>query len=375
MANRKPITFDTTVRALLTAAVIVVIFYLIYYLRNVLLPFCVACIIAYLLEPLVTLQQRRFKMRHRAVPVLLTLLEAGIVVGAVCYFFIPSIINEIGELDRIVKASDGHKNSLMFIPPEVEDYIRNYLSYNNIVDFLNDGRITAVLNKSTTALAATVDFLMHTLEWLMTFIYVIFIMLDYKQLMSGFHSVVPPRYRDMLYPVFDDIKNNMNSYFRSQAVIAACAAVLYCIGFSIVGLPMAIVMGIMVGVLYMIPYFQYITILPVMVLCYIYSLTGECVFWTELGKCALVYVISQSICDYMLTPKIMGKTLGLNPAIILLSLSVWGSLMGIIGMIIALPVTSLLIAYYKRYVLKPVSPDAGESSTAAGRHKSVENQD
>lgn len=372
MANRNPITFDRTVRALVTVAVIVVIFQLVYYLRNVLLPFCVACIIAYLLEPVVAFQQKRLKMRRRAVPVLLTLIEAAVVAGTICYFFIPSVIDEIGELDKIVKASEGHKNSLMFIPPEVEDSIRNYLSYNNIVDFINDGRITAVLNKSTTALAATVDFLMHTLEWLMTFIYVIFIMLDYKQLMKGFHSMVPPRYRDAVYPVFDDIKNNMNRYFRSQAVIAACAAVLYCIGFSIVGLPMAIVMGITVGVLYMIPYFQYITIIPVMVLCYIYSLTGECVFWTELGKCALVYVISQSICDYMLTPKIMGKTLGLNPAIILLALSVWGSLMGIIGMIIALPVTSLLIAYYKRYVIKPVSSDSGEQSTAGQRHKTVD---
>ena len=75
-------------------------------------------------------------------------------------------------------------------------------------------------------------------------------------------------------------------------------------------------------------------------------------FWTELGKCALVYVISQCICDYVLTPKIMGKTLGLNPAIILLSLSVWGSLMGLVGMIIALPLTALMIAYYNEYVIK-----------------------
>ena len=134
--------------------------------------------------------------------------------------------------------------------------------------------------------------------------------------------------------------------------MAACAAVFYCIGFSIVGLPMAIIMGIVVGVLYMIPYFQYVTLIPVALLCYICSLTGEVGFWTELGKCALVYVISQCICDYVLTPKIMGKTLGLNPAIILLSLSVWGSLMGLVGMIIALPLTALMIAYYNEYVIK-----------------------
>ncbi|MDE6130204.1 MAG: AI-2E family transporter, partial [Muribaculaceae bacterium] len=57
-------------------------------------------------------------------------------------------------------------------------------------------------------------------------------------------------------------------------------------------------------------------------------------------------------CDYILTPKIMGKTLGLNPAIILLSLSVWGSRMGLVGMIIALPLTALMIAYYNEYVIR-----------------------
>jgi predicted PurR-regulated permease PerM len=63
-----------------------------------------------------------------------------------------------------------------------------------------------------------------------------------------------------------------------------------------------------------------------------------------------VYVIVQVIQDFVLTPKIMGKAMGLNPAIILLSISVWGSLLGFIGLIIALPLTTLLISYYNRYI-------------------------
>ena len=123
------------------------------------------------------------------------------------------------------------------------------------------------------------------------------------------------------------------------------------------GLPMAIVMGILVGILYMIPYFQYITVIPVAMLCFVSSLSGSVDFWAIVGKCALVYVISQCICDYILTPKIMGKSLGLNPAIILLSLSIWGTLLGIIGMIIALPLTTLILSYYKKVIIdhKPLS--------------------
>lgn len=160
--------------------------------------------------------------------------------------------------------------------------------------------------------------------------------------------LVPPKYQPSVFRIGNDLKDSMNKYFRSQFVIACCAAVFYCIGFYIVGLPMAIVMGITVGILYMIPYFQYITLIPVIIICFITSLDGSVDFWVMLGKCGLVYVISQCICDYILTPKIMGKSLGLNPAIILLSLSIWGTLLGIIGMVIALPMTTLLLAYYKK---------------------------
>ncbi len=363
--SKRAITFDRVIRVIATLAIIAVAVWLIGILSNVLLPFCVACIISYLLEPVVEFQQKHLKLRHRSIPVFLTLLEAALIFGILAYFFIPSAIDEITQLEAMMKTSPRHHSS--FIPPEIHEYFSRYFSHENISKYLSGSRMEAVLNKSTTVLAATVDFLMHTIEWLLTFIYVIFILLDYKRIMQGFRLLVPPKYREKTYPVLDDIKDNMDRYFRSQAVIACCAAVFYCIGFSIVGLPLAIVMGITVGLLYMIPYFQYVTLIPVIILCYINSMTGTCEFWPELGKCALVYVISQCICDYLLTPKIMGKTLGLNPAIILLSLSIWGTLLGIIGMIIDLPLTAIIIAYYKQYILS--LPKKEPSSPI--RHKSV----
>ena len=65
-----------------------------------------------------------------------------------------------------------------------------------------------------------------------------------------------------------------------------------------------------------------------------------------------VYIVVQAIQDLYLTPKIMGKYMGLNPAIILLSLSIWGTLLGFIGLIIALPLTTLVLSYYNRYVIE-----------------------
>ena len=73
-----------------------------------------------------------------------------------------------------------------------------------------------------------------------------------------------------------------------------------------------------------------------------------------------IFCIVQVITDMIVTPKIMGKAMGLNPAILLLSLSVWGALLGFIGLIIALPLTTLLIAYWGRYVTKENAPNTVE---------------
>ena len=96
----------------------------------------------------------------------------------------------------------------------------------------------------------------------------------------------------------------------------------------------------------------YLGIFPVTVLALLKaSDTGES-FWVIIGLCAIVFVIVQTLQDMVLTPKIMGKAMGMNPAVILLSLSVWGCLLGFIGLVIALPLTMLCFTYYKRFVLK-----------------------
>ena len=82
-----------------------------------------------------------------------------------------------------------------------------------------------------------------------------------------------------------------------------------------------------------------------------YSVDTGVDFWVIWWECMAVYCIVQIIQDLFIVPKIMGKTMGLNPAIILLSLSIWGTLLGFIGLIIALPLTSLMLSYYNRYVL------------------------
>ena len=123
------------------------------------------------------------------------------------------------------------------------------------------------------------------------------------------------------------------------------------IGFLIINFPLAIGLGLFIGLLNMVPYLQTIGFIPTILLAILKASDTGGNFWVILGSALAVFAIVQIIQDGFLVPKIMGKITGLNPAIILLSLSIWGSLMGLIGMIIALPLTTLLLSYYQRFII------------------------
>lgn len=347
----RPFTFDRVVRIIISVLAIVVALWLVYYLRNVLLPFLVACLIAYLLEPALQFNRSLLHLKGRVVATFVTLFEVTFFIAVIAYFCVPSVLDEIEQMGQLIKRYSTSDVELPLVPEQVHVFLRKYLSMQQVEEYFSLNHIETLLDKGTSLLSESIDFLLHFIEWMLMFIYVIFIMIDYDRISDGCKMMVPPKMRPVVFRLFHDMKVSMDRYFRGQSVLALCAAVFYSIGFSLVGIPLAILLGVTVGILYLIPYFQYITLIPVTIVCIIYSMGGEAHFWTVWSECLVVYVISQSTCDYILTPKIMGKVMGLNPAMILLSLSVWGSLMGLIGMLIALPLTTLLVSYYERYVI------------------------
>ena len=150
----------------------------------------------------------------------------------------------------------------------------------------------------------------------------------------------------------DDIRQGMDLYFRGQACVALSVGVLFSIGFLIIDFPMAVGLGMFIGLLNMVPYLQLLGFIPTILLAVVKAAdTGES-FWMIILMALAVFAVVQIIQDTILTPKIMGRVMGMNSAIILLSLSIWGSLLGIMGMVIALPATTLLMTYYQKFIVK-----------------------
>lgn len=346
----RPYTFDRVVRLLITIITIVAAVWLINVLRDVLLPFLVAWLVAYILEPFVQYNRRLLRVRGRILPVFITLLEFTLIFIMLGIFFVPSILAETHQVAQLVSSYANGSAEIPFIPSSFHKFLRESIDFQSLSNELTRQDIQSVIDAVGGVLSSGVDFVMGLFSWFIVLLYIVFIMLDYEKLLVGFRHLVPPKFRSMVFRIGSDVKTSMNHYFRGQALVAFIVGILFSIGFIIVGLPLAVVLGLFIGLLNMVPYLQLISIIPTTLLCLVYTANSPVGFWEMWWACMLVYIVVQCIQDLFLTPKIMGKAMGLNPAIILLSLSVWGTLLGFIGLIIALPLTTLLLAYYNQYI-------------------------
>lgn len=354
--GRQPYTFDRVIRIIFSICGMLVVIYLLDVLKGVLLPFLVACLICYMLEPVVKWNMRWTHLKARFVPVVLTLLETCAVVALFCIGFFPYIASECAEMTEMVRAYASEQIHIPYISESIHRFIRENIDFNQLTRMLSREEWKALLHNTLTStwnfLTSGVAFVASVVSWLVVVIYVLFIMLDYERLMLSFKQLVPHSQRTRVYRIISDIKRTMNRYFRGQFLIAMIVGVLFSIGFLIIGLPMSVVFGLFIGVLNLVPYLQLISLPVAALLCLVWTAGTGGNFWIIFWECMAVYVVVQCIQDLFLTPKIMGRQMGLNPAVILLALSVWGSLLGFMGLIIALPLTTLLLSYYNQFVIE-----------------------
>lgn len=356
--SRQPYTLDRTVRLVINCVLFLCAIWLVNTLKGVLLPFLVGCLIAYILEPAVQLTREVLRLKGRVLATFITLFELLFFFLLLLYFIVPVITDEAAQMAAMFKTYAAKEpGSIPFIPSSVHDFLKKNIDFEMLASKLTreewSKMIEQTLSASWSLITSSVGLIMSLLSWLIVFLYVIFIMIDYEKLARGFRRMIPPKYRHRVFGIANDVKISMNRYFRGQALVALIVGILFSIGFYIIGLPLAIVLGLFIGLLNMVPYLQLISLIPCTVLCMIYSVDTGISFWTLFWECFAVYCIVQVLQDLVITPKIIGKAMSMNPALIFLSLSVWGTLLGFIGLIIAIPLTTLLLSYYDRYIIAP----------------------
>ena len=360
----KKITFDGFIRGLMVLLGIVCFVLLINYLSSVLVPFFVAWFIAYLIYPVVKFFQDKLHLHYRLLSIIVTL---GLIIGiiyAFCAFTFPQVSTEIDhfKVSAMKFIQNGSDNKS--ISPTIENFIHKQVKDLNWETFVTQKDIIQAIKDSVpkvwNVVYQTANVVITVISSCIAILYLFFILYDYEKLSRGVMKMFPQKNRKFFQTLTSDLKHGMNSYFRGQAIIALCVGILFSIGFIIINFPLAIPLGLLIGALSFIPYLHVLGLIPALILSLLKAADTGQNFWVVLAGALAVFLIVQIIEDTILTPRIMGGAMGLPPFLILLTLSVWGYLLGIIGMIIALPITTLIISYYRRYITK----DLPETETA-----------
>ena len=361
----KEITFDRFVRILGIVLLVGGVLYTMNFLSSVLLPFFVAWLLAYLMYPIVKFVQYKLHVPTRALSIIVALVFVFAVIGGVFYLIIPPMIDQFEKLGDIVMQYVKQGTNGESFQAVVQQWLHDNRQAIEQVFKRKDvsDAIKSAMPKLFSVLGQTANVILSIVASLITLLYMFFILLDYEYLSSSWIKIFPKKVRPFWQSLMKDVERELNSYIRGQSLVALIMGILFCIGFTIIDCPMAIGLGILIGIMDLVPYLHTFALIPTAFLALLKAADTGQNFWVILASAVAVFCIVQVIIDMVVTPKVMGKAMGLNPAILLLALSVWGTLLGFIGLIIALPLTTILIAYYQRYVTKEKAAEHADAES------------
>ena len=351
-------TIDRVMRFLFMATGLGILLWILNYLSAVLVPFFAAFLVAYIFDPLVCKIQN--KVEYRIVAVVIVLSMMILVVGGALWIFIPMVVEEVRHLGVLIQKlfsdSTWMERLSAFVPKDLWREFKSLVSWDKVadamqsLDFWNAAQSVAgkILPSAWGVLTKTSSLVMWLSGAGLIFMYLVFIMLDMPKLRQGVKNLFPKRYKEDASEFAQEMDRFMGNYFRAQSFVALSVGILYAIGFGAIGLPMGVAFGLFSGALNMIPYLQLTTIPLALLLAVVYALEKGMPFWEVAIIVLGIYLVVQLIQDLFLVPKIVGSSMNLPPVGILLSLSIWGKLLGFLGLIVAIPFTCLCLVYLEK---------------------------
>ena len=212
--ERKPYTFDRVVRLVITVVCIVAALWLFYYLKGVLVPFLVACIIAYMLNPIVEWHCKLLKLRGRVLATILTIVEMTLAVGIGLRFFIPYLYRECESMIKMFKAYATANFDVPSLPQAVHDFIVKTIDVERLSSLLTREEWVNLFKNAASQtwsfVGDTLSVLLSIVSWFIVLLYVVFILIDYDKVVVGFKSIVPPKHKTRVFGIFSEVKSSMN---------------------------------------------------------------------------------------------------------------------------------------------------------------------
>jgi predicted PurR-regulated permease PerM len=316
---------------------------LFYYQSAIFLPVIIALILAYLFNPLVTLVEKRGIGRALAIALVFCVVLA--LLAAITTFFVVSIRGEFQDmrinLPEYAKSIYGYIPQWLKVWFGIETPAKLYQQINAALETMR-GASADIFKEAfiflKKAFASTLSFILALLGYVLTPIYLYYFLKDLPQMQKTLRELTPERFRQQSAEKIGEIHEILSAFVRGQLSVCAILAVLYSIGLYFIGIDLAIATGTLAGITFIIPYFG--TILGIVL-----SMTLALLKFHDLLHpllCLGWFGIVQGIEGGIITPRIVGEKVGLHPIVTILALLIGGQLFGILGMLLAVPVTAVL---------------------------------
>ena len=371
---------------------------LLYYLRGVLTPFVGAFLIAYIVNPIVDAIEERIRIvlrrpKFRKFPksvarvaaTVITLLMMVSAITLVCLIFIPQVSAEFSRFGTLIRNfmadSAWIQKFLALIPSDWRGEMQRFAEGSQFLESLQDisfwetaqSMVAKLLPGAMGVLSGTASVVLTLVSIVFIAMYTTFLMLDMPKISRKLRVLIPldsTEKPDLLR------KTNllMKAYFRSQSLVAFLVGVLYAVAFGVIGFPMGIVFGLFIGILNMVPYLQVASMPIAFFLGIIYSFDTGMPFWEVVLIIAGIYLVIQIVEDMFIIPRIVGTEMNLPPVLILLSISVWGKLLGFIGLVCPIPFTCIVIAVFQEYVEHRIFPRRRKELASPAECESPQNK-
>jgi predicted PurR-regulated permease PerM len=323
----------------------------------ILLPLGLAVIVALVLDPAVDFLQKRGLPRNSAtIAVCLLTVVAFLIFWA---YLLPALVDQAG---KFFNALPGYLNEgatklqeNLANQPEAQAWLKANLPMlqqevsKNIAHFLY-----ASLAPVGQAFGFIIGFGFVP-------IYVYYFLADQDRISNHWHEYVPLRrswLRDEVVSVLAEINRSLVSYFRGQIIVAACNGLLIVIGLMLIpGMPYSLLLGIMAGVLSIVPFLGIIvSILPALLLAFLSAAdpTGQ---WLRPLLVLVVFALAQMSESMFITPRVQSHSTGLHPLAIIIGILFWSMLLpGLLGPVVAVPLTCAAVVLLRRYVWQEATP-------------------
>lgn len=307
----------------------------------------ISVVVAYLLDPLIDRFESAGWNRSTAIGLCLGLFLAS--AGVALLLLIPYVVSEVSQLSQNIDAYIARLGEQMHafedflrarVDPEIDLGIAALAKrLPELFANLPEGSLDPVKAVAQGLLGSTFGMLGLAVTWSLFPVFTFFFLRDFDRMKAGGFALVPFRWRAVVLRNFVEIDGKMAQFVRGQGMVCSALAVLYSLGLVLfTDIDMALLIGVLSGLLFVIPYFG--TFLGIVAGSLLAFLKFGVSF--EIVKVWIVFGVGQGIEGTLLTPKIVGDSVGLHPVIVMLALFAGGGLFGLLGILLAVPVAAAL---------------------------------